>query len=343
MSSNDRSTAPHDTRADRPGLFERLRLLFGLGAPSIRDDIEDALDDTTPSAEFSLQEKVILKNVLSLHDLRVEHVMVPRADIIAISMDTPLDEVLKVFRTAGHSRLPVHADTLDDPRGMVHIRDFVNYIAASAELAGGRRTKIGSNSTDMARIAGYAGINLSVALADTKIVRPVLFAPPSMPVLDLLVRMQSTRTHMALVIDEYGGTDGLVSLEDIVEMVVGDIEDEHDTDERPHIEALPNGGYIADARSDLEEMSAMIGADLTTRIESEEVHTLGGLATAIAGRVPLRGEILQINEEFELEVLDADPRRVKRVRIGRMPKRDPDVKETDTNLTDNSGQSHIAK
>jgi CBS domain containing-hemolysin-like protein len=323
MSSSERS-GPADHKGDRPSLFERLRSLFGLGGASIRDDIEDALDDTTTSSEFTPQERIILKNVLSLHDLRVVDVMVPRADIIAVSMDTPLIEVLTVFRTAGHSRLPVHGETLDDPRGMVHIRDFVDYIAGMAEQTRGRRPAAAKTmGADLVRIAEFAGVDLSLALSEAKIVRPVLFAPPSMPALDLLVRMQATRTHMALVIDEYGGTDGLVSLEDIVEMIVGDIEDEHDIDESPQIEAGANGDFIADARADLEEVSALIGSDLTTIIDSEEVHTLGGLVTAMAGRVPVRGEIVEAGGLFEFEVLDADPRRVKRVRIGKRPVPEP--------------------
>lgn len=303
-------------KPERGGLIERLRSLFGLGGASIRDDIEDALDDSETASEFTPQERVILKNVLALHDLRVEDVMVPRADIIAVSMDTPLIDVLATFRTAGHSRLPVHGETLDDPRGMVHIRDFVDYVAGRAEQHRGRRPASQKPvRNDLERIAEFAGLDLSVSLVDAKIVRPVLFAPPSMPALDLLVRMQATRTHMALVIDEYGGTDGLVSLEDIVEMIVGDIEDEHDIDESPKIETGADGSVIADARAALEDIGATLGDDLASMLDDEEVHTLGGLVTALAGRVPVRGEIVPSDAGYEFEVLDADPRRVKRVKI----------------------------
>ncbi len=267
----------------------------------------------------------MLKNVLGLHEVRVSDVMVPRADIISVGIDISLSEVLVTFRTAGHSRLPVHGETLDDPRGMVHIRDFVDFVAASAEknLAQRRAKTVGAASvTDAAAIAAeslntrYMPIDLSIRLEAAGILRPVLYAPPSMPALDLLVKMQATRTHMALVIDEYGGTDGLVSIEDIVEMIVGDIEDEHDLDENPKIECLSPGVYVADARVGLEDASEKTGLDLTAFGEREDVDTLGGLAAAFAGRVPIRGEVVASPDgEFEFDILDADPRRLKRLKL----------------------------
>jgi CBS domain containing-hemolysin-like protein len=234
--------------ASRPTLLERLRGLFGLGGASIRDDIQIALEDTSANGDFSAQERAMLKNVLNLHELRVEDVMVPRADIIAVALDMTLRDVLGVFRTAGHSRLPVHAETLDDPRGMVHIRDFVDYFAPSEE------------STEA------AAPDLGMPLAQANMLRPVLFAPPSMPALDLLVKMQATRTHMALVIDEYGGTDGLVSIEDIVEMIVGDIEDEHDLDDDPQITPAADGTFVIDARASLEDAGEAVGLALAHRL-----------------------------------------------------------------------------
>jgi CBS domain containing-hemolysin-like protein len=312
----------HDTRAmgearnDRPhqvakqSLFERIRALFGLGGASIRDDIEDALATTSTEADLSAQERAMLKNVLDLHEVRVEDLMVPRADITGVSIDATLSDVLAVFRTAGHSRLPVHGDTLDDPRGMVHIRDFLDYITG-----GGKSTEPGET---LAPASKLPDIDLLLPLGEAKILRPVLFVPPSMPALDLLVKMQATRTHMALVIDEYGGTDGLASIEDIVEMVVGDIEDEHDFDEGPDIEAAPDGTYIANARATLEEVWQTIGVDLDHFSDAEDVDTLGGLVTALAGHVPVRGEIIT-EGEFEFSILEADPRRVKKIKIHRRP------------------------
>jgi CBS domain containing-hemolysin-like protein len=295
------------TPESQSSLFERLRALFGLGPASVRDDIEDALDDAGPNADFTPQELSILKNVLALHEVRVADVMVPRADVIAVQIEAPLSEVLALFRTAGHSRLPVYGETLDDPRGMVHIRDFVDYLAAAPQF--------GLTPTPPSEPA--APFDLSLPLAKAKILRPVLFAPPSMPALDLLLRMQATRTHMALVIDEYGGCDGLVSIEDVVEAIVGDIEDEHDEAETPTIEKTPEGAFIADARASLEDASSALGDDLLRLGDAEDVDTVGGLVTARAGRVPGRGEIVAGIGGFEFEILDADPRRVKRVKIYR--------------------------
>ena len=203
---------------------------------------------------------------------------------------------------------------------MVHIRDFLDYLVAKAEngTGGGRRRK--PKALDAVSLSN---IDLSATLASAKILRPVLFVPPSMPAVELLVRMQTTRTHMALVIDEYGGTDGLVSIEDLVEMVVGDIEDEHDLASQAMIEASGPDTFVADARADLEEASQVIGFDFTQGEVAEEVDTLGGLIVALAGRVPARSELIAGPENFEFEVLDADPRRLKRVRIHR---RDPSLK-----------------
>ncbi len=286
--------------ASGPGLFDRLRSVFGLGAPSIRDDIEDALEDSGSDAVFSAQERAMMRNVLGLHEVRVEDIMVPRADIIAVGSGMTLAEVLEVFREAGHSRLPVHGDTLDDPRGMIHIRDFVEILAAGATTADG-------------------GKSLAAALASpvsgADVTRAVLFAPPSMQAIDLLVKMQASRTHMALVIDEYGGTDGLVTIEDIVEMIVGDIEDEHDEEEAPLIAPEADGTFLADGRAALDDVSAAVGVDLTLGDDAEEIDTIGGLVTMLCGHLPQRGEVVTGHPDFEFEILDADPRRVKRLRV----------------------------
>jgi CBS domain containing-hemolysin-like protein len=297
----------------KPSLFDRLRALFGLGGLSIRDDIEDALADTSIEDDISPQERALLKNVLALHEVQVGDVMVPRADIVAASLQTKLADVLEVFRTAGHSRLPVHGETLDDPRGMVHIRDFVAFLAAATPPQRKERAA-GSPEGEAAASCRWPRSGLDMSLSQANILRPVLFVPASMPALDLLVKMQATRTHMALVIDEYGGTEGLASIEDIVEMIVGDIEDEHDSGETPKIEAAADGNLIVDARAGLSEVFRAIDADLTAISDAEEVDTLGGLVTALAGHVPVRGEII-VEDGIEFEVVDADPRRVKRVKI----------------------------
>src|SRR5579872_5845974 len=295
------------SREQASGLIERVRALFGLAPASARDDIEDAIEESA-SEEFTPQERAILKNVLALHDVRVEDLMVPRADIVALALDTPLSEVLDCFRTAGHSRLPVYDETLDDPRGMIHIRDFVVFLAADP--------RFGLMKEPEGRPAnGHNQAGLDMPLSAAKILRPVLYAPPSMPALDLLLKMQASRTHMALVIDEYGGTDGLVSIEDVMEAIVGDIEDEHDEDEAPELHPSGDGGWIAEARASLGDVSEAAGFDFSSLPEAEEVDTIGGLITAAAGRVPDRGEILKGPGEFEYEVLDADPRHIKRVKI----------------------------
>ena len=324
MSLNGDNDNGGDRPAAKPSLLERLRELFGLGGASIRDDVQEALGDISTAPGFSPLERAMLKNVLSLHEVRVADIMIPRADIVSVAYDATLAEVLDVFRTAGHSRLPVHGETLDDPRGMVHIRDFVDFIAAAADnfkLDAAQPSKL-----------GFA----EMSLAGSGMLRPVLFVPPSMPALDLLVKMQTSRTHMALVIDEYGGTDGLASIEDIVELIVGDIEDEHDESESPKIEAAGDGTFIVDARASLEDVSQVLGQDLSNIVDAEDVDTLGGLITSLAGHVPVRGEISS-EAGLEFEVLDADPRRVKRIRIRRLALPD-DVDEDEPAETDEAGE-----
>ena len=315
-------------------IFERVRQIFGLGPVSVREDIVEAL--TEPGGEgadeLTTQERVMLKNVLSLHDVRVEDVMVPRSDIVSVSIRATLMDVLNLFRTAGHSRLPVHGDTLDDLRGMVHIRDFVNHVASIARF---RNTRDAS-ARDMPSAEGavragrsIAALDLSVTLEEADILRPVLFVPPSMMALDLLVKMQATRTHMALVIDEYGGTDGLASIEDIVEVIVGDIEDEHDEQESPAVLSTEDGGFIVDARVGLEELSRISEIDFGAIADAEDVDTLGGLITTLAGRVPAVGEKIAGVEDYEFEIIEADPRHVMRVKIARRIKPDPDGASSD--------------
>ena len=305
------SATERTEREGQGGLMERLRTLIGLGAASVRDDIEDALEEASEDHEFSPQERLILKNVLALHEVRVADVMLPRADITAVAADAPLSEVLALFRTAGHSRLPVFGETLDDPQGMVHIRDFLDFLASEPRFGivpeGGR--------TERRRVPAGVEVGMNMPLSAAAILRPVLYAPPSMPALDLLLKMQATRTHMALVIDEYGGTDGLVSIEDVVEAIVGDIEDEHDEAERPKVAPGPDGSFLVEARAPLDEVSEAVGFDFSTLRDAEDVDTIGGLVTSFAGHMPGRGEIITGLGDFEFEVLDADARRVKRLKI----------------------------
>lgn len=315
---------------EREPWLDRVLTRLGLRSrESIRTDLEDVLASTAENEGFSAQERAMLRNVLGFHSTRVRDAMVPRADIIAVSAETPLGELLRIFRSAGHSRLPVYGETLDDPKGMIHIRDFLEYLVAKAENGNGRRRRVKTQAA-----LSLDNIDLTTALSATRILRPVLFVPPSMPAVELLVRMQTTRTHMALVIDEYGGTDGLVSIEDLVELIVGDIEDEHDLASAAMIEQSGPHTWLADARTDLEEASQALGVDLTSDDLAEDVDTLGGLIVTLAGRVPARSELIAGPDGLEFEILDADPRRLKRVRVHR---RDPRAKIAPPRVTARDG------
>ena len=231
-----------------PPLWKRFWLKLrgeDISAAAMRESLAEVVEQSErESPALSPQERVMLGNLLRFGELKVSDVMVPRAEIVAVDESIGLAELLKLFREVQHSRLPMFRETLDDPKGMVHIRDFLDFIAMRAD---GGASEAGSG--DEAPLPSLGQIDLSMALSSANILRPVLFVPRSMPAIDLLVRMQATRTHMALVIDEYGGTDGLVSIEDLVEMVVGDIEDEHDEDATLTIVPAADGTYIADARA----------------------------------------------------------------------------------------------
>ncbi|CAN7260340.1 hemolysin family protein [Pararhizobium sp. LjRoot255] len=295
---------------------------------SIREDLADALmtGGAEGDAAFSPAERAMLNNILRFREVRVEDVMVPRADIEAVDLSITIGELMVIFDESGRSRMPVYSESLDDPRGMVHIRDLLSYVTKQAR----NKRRSGSRPSAAANMAektekparqpkpGFdlGRIDLSKTVEEAGIIRQVLFVPPSMHASDLMQRMQAARIQMALVIDEYGGTDGLASLEDIVEMVVGDIEDEHD-DEEVMFAKTSDDVFVADARVELEEIAAAIGADFDVREQLEDVDTLGGLVFASLGRIPARGEVVQAIPGFEFQVLDADPRRVKRVRIVR--------------------------
>jgi CBS domain containing-hemolysin-like protein len=307
------------TDAPRSGerLLDRLKSLIGLRTGSLRSDLAEVLAEDSVKDEFSPAERSMLQNILSLEKQRIGDLMVPRADIVAVQKDIPIGQLLRVFATAAHSRLVVYDDTLDDPTGMVHIRDLVSHFTGRAmvpppiEGKPKRRKRLPAD-------LDLKAVDLMEPLSAAQLIRPILFVPASMPAIDLLVKMQATRIHLALVVDEYGGTDGVVSMEDIVEQIVGDIEDEHD-DESAMIAKQPDGSFIADARAGLDEAAEKIGAAFAADEELEDVDTLGGLLVTLAGRVPVRGEIIAGPGQFEIEVLDADPRRVKRLRIGLRP------------------------
>jgi len=272
-------------------LAEALRGLRGAG--SMRERLEEVIEEAAGQAQdLSAQERVMLANLLKFGGLKVGDVMVPRADIVAVELQIELPELVRVFREAQHSRLPVYRETLDDPVGMIHVKDVLGLSETGPD--GHLRWP-------------------ETTIASLK--RDVLFVPAAMPALDLLLKMQTSRIHLALVVDEYGGTDGLVSIEDLVEEIVGDIADEYDTDAEPEIVKRVDGGFDADARVDLERFKEATGIELAAENEDGGVDTLGGLVASVLGRVPARGEIVSHPAGVEFEVLEADPRRVKRLRI----------------------------
>ncbi len=303
--SDDELSATGDPIPDEePSWLERLLARFGLGEePDLREVIEDALARGKEAGgdTFSAQERAMLRNILRFGKLTVEDVMVPRADIIAVEDSITVAELMRVFREAEHSRLPVYTETLDDPRGMIHIRDLMSWITTAGE-------KNGAN-------LNLAAVDLASTIGAINIIREILYVPPSMPVLVLLLRMQSSRLHLALVVDEYGGTDGLVSIEDLIEEVVGEIDDEHDVAEEPLIREDARHGFIADARTPIETLEQRFGIDLLSPEQEEDIDTIGGLVFALAGRIPARGERVHHPSGIEFEVLDADPRLIKKLRI----------------------------
>ncbi len=257
----------------------------------LRESLEEVIEQSeAEDRPLAREERSMMLNILHFGELTVADIMVPRADIIGVEASTTLDALARIFRDAQHSRLPVYRESLDHPVGMVHIKDLIGLAVPESE-----------------------GVPHPKTIQDIR--RDVLFVPPSMPVVNLLVKMQSTRVHLALVIDEYGGTDGLVSIEDIVEQIVGDIEDEHDTDEAQTVVPRGPGEFDASARTDLEELEKLVGFSLADEAKAEEIDTLAGLVFSLVSRVPQRGEIVKHPAGVEFEVLEADPRRLRRLRV----------------------------
>ncbi len=291
---------------DKPffsALFYRLKsfLLRRNGETSFRQNLEDILEqDENTVQELRDEERHMLINILKFGELRVEDVMVPLADIVGVEIETPIDELVRLFQEAAHSRLPVYRETLDDPVGMVHIKDVIGLLGPGGEDGGEDK----ENAPARAHGSPIASLK-----------RDIIFVPPSMPVADLFLKMQATHIHMALVIDEYGGTDGLVTIEDLVEEIVGEIEDEHDTGDNPVLQSRASGGYTADARVPIEDLEKAVGVDLLPDEREEDIDTLGGLVYSLAGRIPQRGELIPHPAGIDFEVVDADPRRIKRLRI----------------------------
>lgn len=283
----DQAPSPRET-----GVLTRLKTL--LKSSDQNDALAHALTNGNGvAAGLSQDRRDMIERVIAFDSKEVADVMIPRADIKAVDETLSLTELLTAFSEAGHSRLPVYRGDLDDPVGMVHIRDLVGILA------------------DPASRNAHADENIVSQLK-----RKCLYVPQSMPITDLLLKMQASRIHMALVIDEYGGTDGLVTIEDLVEEIVGDIQDEHDGEEVPDLVAAGEDCWTADARIDLDDLEKSLGVHIDLD-DDDDVDTLGGLVFTLVGRVPVRGEVISHEAGLEFEVLDADPRRIKRIRIQR--------------------------
>ncbi|UEM03535.1 hemolysin family protein [Skermanella rosea] len=289
------SRTPREDGADEQNSFTGqfrgwLRtILGGRGDTTLRDTIEELIEERREAeGSIAADERVLLANILKLRDRTVVDTMVPRADIVAVDIDTTLPELIERMSQEAHSRMPVYRETLDDVVGVVHIKDVLSAVA--------RKTPF--------------------QLKD--ITRDAVIVAPSMPVLDLLLQMRQSRQHMALVVDEFGGIDGLVTIEDLVEEIVGEIEDEHDETEEPMLVTRPDGTMLADARVPIDDFLSLVGPVLDDG-EREDFDTLGGLVFNLAGRVPSRGELLKHPSGLEFEVVDADPRRIKRLRVRNLP------------------------
>jgi CBS domain containing-hemolysin-like protein len=325
-------TTPRDDGGSPVGWLMALRTRLGLpGGQTLRETLEQALKGAGHTEAFSTEEREMMLRTLRFGALRVDDIMVPRADIIAIDESEPVRELLRLFDEAGVSRIPLFRETLDDPRGMIHIKDLMRWMIADAlgrpvleGTAGRGGTRPQMNASDRASADGQVPahavpelgrVDLTKSIVSMKVRRQVLYVPPSMPAMNLLIRMQSTRVHMALVVDEYGGTDGLVTIEDLVEQIVGEIEDEHDEAEAANIVTDAKLGIIAAARTPVRELEEHLGVTLLKPEEVSEIDTIGGLVFSLVGRIPARGEILRHPSGVEFEVLDADPRRVKKLRV----------------------------
>ena len=301
MTDQSGSRRPREDGAEEQStLNHQLRgwlrtIMGGRGDATLRNTIEELIEERRETeGSIAADERLLLGNILKLHDRTVADVMVPRADIVAVAADIPLPALVGKMASEAHSRLPVYRETLDDVIGFVHIKDVLACVADKRPF-------------DLAAIT-----------------RDLLIVAPSMAVLDLLLQMRQTRRHIALVVDEFGGIDGLVTIEDLVEEIVGEIDDEHDVvTTPPEIVERPDGSFLVDGRASPYDVEARTGIPLSEEADEEDVDTIGGLVASFAGRVPVRGEVVPHGSGAEFEILDADPRRIRRLRV-RRPAVEPD-------------------
>ena len=300
-------SSPAPVPARGLSIWHRIKSMLARGTVSLRDDLQVALDEqgSAEGADFSESERTILQNVLKLSDVSVGDVMVERSDIQAMEADVNLGTLIAKFRQVRHSRLPVYDDNLDSILGFIHVKDALGKITE----------KVADPTKDVPVKLVSSVLKQKIARLD--IMRDAMFVPTFMPVGDLLQSMRASRVHMAIVIDEYGGTDGLVTIEDLLEAVVGEIEDEHDELAAALIRKVGVDTFIADARAELSDVRTLIGPDFDPGEYAEDVETIDGLVFDLAGHVPKRGERVTKLDGFEFEILAADSRRIKRLRIKR--------------------------
>ena len=260
-----------------------LNFLVKKESSSLRTILEDHADN---KREFSISEKNMLTNIIGFGESRVEDSMVPRADIIAVDVNISAQEVIKLFSECNHSRIALYRSTLDDPVGMLHIKDFVRALSE---------------------------VDIDDIIIE-KLVKDIIFVPPSMKSRELLLKMQVSRIHMALVIDEYGGTDGLLTIENLIEEIVGEIEDEHSDSSLKKINIYENFLDVP-ALTKIEEVEEILGFSLLEEEVDEEIETIGGLVFLLAGRIPQRGELITHPKGFEIEIREVDQRKIINVRL----------------------------
>ena len=276
-------------KSKKDGVIKKLAkfLFYSSEQGNLRESIQDAIEESSNDAGSNLtsKEKTILENILTINKLKAYDIMVPRADIICASHNASFDDLIKIINAESHSRIPIYRKDLDDVLGMIHIKDLIKLTSKEMQ-----------NNFDL-----------------KSLLKEVLFIPPSMPVLNILLKMQSTKLHMALVIDEHGGTDGLVTIEDLVEEIVGEIQDEHDNEEITEFKKINDTTFVADAKMELSEFQKRTGIIFN----SVTIDTLGGYVFSMINRVPQKGEIIKSDPAYTFEVLDADPRKIKILKISK--------------------------
>ncbi|MDE2385035.1 MAG: HlyC/CorC family transporter [Alphaproteobacteria bacterium] len=312
------------SEAAKPNLLSKLKNRLNPKKSDLSASLEGMMESHAAQSGAPALDgdaRSMMRNVIGFSDRRVKDLMVPRVNIVAVEEMATMRELLAQFIDANHSRLPIYRESLDDIAGMIHVKDFLRWM-----LAKGKKKKT--------RASAESGLDLaakelsSTVKSHGSLLREVLFVPPSMPAPDLLLKMKASHIHLAIVVDEYGGTDGIVSLEDLVEEIIGDISDEHDIDEEQDmLRKLDEQTYLANAQLEISKLEDILGLALLPEDKKDEADTLGGLVFEMAGRVPARGEIIKHPSGLEFEIADSDARRIKRVKIHAAPLASPEAGE----------------